>query len=152
MPHALLRTSSSSLDDLEVLIAPSDAFLVDTPRNLARNASGAEWIAFTRLSGALGPEDANLWCAATPISASARTQAPLPVGRHDGPGERAPRERLPGAADAELSPAGLPEEHAAAHVGAHEHARLIAARAARRPVTAATPRGAGQVADRNSVV
>ena len=103
---------------------------MDTPRNLARNASGAEWAALARSGGALGPEDANLWCAATPISASARTQALLPVGRHDGPGERAPRERLPGAADAELSPAGLPEEHAAAHVGAHEHARLIAARAA----------------------
>lgn len=56
-------------------------------RNLARNASGAEWVALARSGGALGPEDANLWCAATPISASVRTQAPClsVVGRRDSP-------------------------------------------------------------------
>lgn len=41
----------------------------------------------TRSGGALGPEDAKLWCAATPISVSVRTQAPClsVVGRHDSP-------------------------------------------------------------------
>ena len=53
-----------------------------TWRETSRVPSGSR---IARSGGALGPEDANLWCAATPIFASARTQAPLPVGRHDSP-------------------------------------------------------------------
>lgn len=52
-----------------------------TWRETPRVPSGSR---ITRSGGALGPEDANLWCAATPISASADA-SPLPVGRHDSP-------------------------------------------------------------------
>ena len=52
-----------------------------TWRETPRVPSGSR---ITRSGGALGPEDVNLWCAATPISASADA-SPLPVGRHDSP-------------------------------------------------------------------
>lgn len=53
-----------------------------TWRETPRVPSGSR---IARSGGAPSPEDANLWCAATPIFASARTQAPLPVGRRDSP-------------------------------------------------------------------
>ena len=73
----------------------------DEPRAVTRGSRGVSWWTchgtwretpqvssgsrITRSGGALGLEDVNLWCAVTPIFASARTQALLPVGRHDSP-------------------------------------------------------------------
>lgn len=73
------------------------------PRDVTRGSRGVSWWTchgtwqgtpqvssgsrITRSGGALGPEDAKLWRAATPISVSVRTQAPClsVVGRHDSP-------------------------------------------------------------------
>jgi len=73
----------------------------DEPRAVTRGSRGVSWWTchgtwqgtpqvssgsrITRSGGALGPEEANLWCAATSISVSVRTQALLPVGRRDSP-------------------------------------------------------------------
>ena len=49
MPHALLRTSSSSLDDLEVLIAPSDAFRGEAMMGADWDDLFGEWLPIVHL-------------------------------------------------------------------------------------------------------
>ena len=62
-----------------------------TWRETPRVPSGSR---ITRSGGALGPEDAKLWCAATPISAGVDASPPACRSTRQ-PGGRAPRESLP---------------------------------------------------------
>lgn len=49
MPHALLRTPGSALDDLELLVAPSDTFRGESMRDLDWNDLFGEWLPVVHL-------------------------------------------------------------------------------------------------------
>ena len=49
MPHALLRTPGSALDDLELLVAPSDTFRGENMRDLDWNDLFGEWLPVVHL-------------------------------------------------------------------------------------------------------